>query len=129
MDYMRRALVHSSADNTENNERLEYLGDSVLQLIASEYLFDCYPNLTEGQLSIRRAKYVCRANLVAVAQRMQLGLRLVLGRSELMDGGRNKPNILADAVEAQIGAMYLTYGIQTTRQWVVDNILARPTVA
>jgi len=128
MDHMRRALVHSSANNLENNERLEYLGDSVLQLIASEYLFNCYPNLSEGKLSIRRAQYVCRANLVAVAQRMKLGARLILGNGEYRDGGQNKPNILADAVEAQIGAMYLTYGMQTTRQWVVDNIMARPTV-
>ena len=129
MEHMQRALVHSSADNTENNERLEYLEDSVLQLIASEYLFNLMARSTEGQLSQAKTRYVCRANLVAVAQRTQLGLRLVLGRSELMDGGRNKPNILADAVEAQIGAMYLTYGMQTTRQWVVDNIMARPTVS
>jgi ribonuclease III len=123
--HMQLALIHSSAKPApgENNERLEFLGDSVLDMLAAQYLYNIYPSKSEGFLAGARAELVCTDNLARTAERINLGARLILGGSCRIPTKK----MLADAVEAQIGAMYLTYGMDTTRQWVTDNILGRAT--
>ena len=122
---MQLALIHSSANPKpgENNQRLEFLGDAILELIVSEYLYANHPNMNEGMLSIARSNFVCKANLAAVACRMGLGDRLILGKAELGQQGKHKPSILADAVEAQIGAIYLEYGMETAKKFVYHWVL------
>jgi len=115
---LHRALTHSSAvpelrgetrdesaakESLEDNERLEFLGDAVLELLASEYLLETFPAWSEGQLSKSRARLVNARSLEKTARRLEIGKFLRLGRGEEKTGGRNKPAILADAFEAGIG--------------------------
>jgi ribonuclease III len=126
-----RALTHSSsvpemrAGRTEDaasgtlpldNERLEFLGDAVLELLASEYLLATFPEWTEGQLSKSRARLVNAGSLEAAARRLRLGEHLRLGRGEEKTGGRGKPTLLADAFEAVIAAVYLDAGLGAARE-------------
>lgn len=122
MTNMQLALVHKSASRV-NNERLEYLGDSILDMLTAEYLYELYASRSEGFLSGARAELVCTANLASVGRRIGLGNRLILGNSLR---GQVTENMLADAVEAQIGAMYLDYGLDKTREWVTNWILCPP---
>lgn len=119
MNNMQLALIHSSVGK-ENNERLEFLGDSILNMLTAEYLYNLYPWQQEGFLAIARAKLVCADNLHRVALRIKIADRLVTGPQ--CRGVANK-NMLADAVEAQIGAMYLEYGLEKVREWVTTYIL------
>ncbi len=119
MNNLQLALIHKSVGKP-NNERLEYLGDSILDMLTAEYLYGLYPSRSEGFLSGARAELVCTDNLYRVAERMGLGKRLILGGSLR---GLISRKMLADAVEAQIGAMYLDYGLDKTREWVTYNIL------
>ena len=130
MTLMDQALVHNSATHepTENNERLEFLGDAVLEIVVSEWLYKRYPKARPGGLTALRTSYVCTDNLAACARRLKLADRLVVGRSIRGEGGLERPKILADAVEAQIGAIYLTEGLAAARQWVLVHILLWPTV-
>jgi ribonuclease-3 len=109
-----QALRHRSwcAENPgwESNERLEFLGDSVLGLIVTAHLFRTYPNIPEGELSKVRAAVVNSATLAEVAAELLLGPSLMLGKGEDQSGGREKPSILADATEALIGAIYIDQG-------------------
>jgi ribonuclease III len=128
------ALTHSSAvpemraspsepDTTKaavNNERLEFLGDAVLELLTSEYLLDAFPDWTEGQLSKSRARLVNAHSLEAAARRLRLGEHLRLGRGEEKTGGREKQTLLADAFEAVLAAIYLDAGLSAAR-----NVLRR----
>ncbi len=113
------ALTHPSYANEVglafSNQRLEFLGDAVLQLVVSERLFRRYPNLPEGALTQRRAAVVCEEALVRAAERLALGRYLRLGRGEQNSGGRRRPSSLADAVEALIGAIYLDRGLARAR--------------
>lgn len=126
---LEQALTHSSAvpelralqDETKpgyseigNNERLEFLGDAVLDLLASEYLLDNFPDWTEGQLSKSRARLVNARSLERAARKLELGEHLRLGRGEEKTGGRDKPALLADAFEAIVAAVFLDAGLQTT---------------
>jgi len=125
-DLLRQALIHASYANESkpsviadsSNERLEFLGDAVLELVISCILFEMYPNFTEGDLTRARAILVCEASLAKVAQKLELGKHLKLGRGEESSGGRNKPAILADALEALIGAIYLDAGLTATEQFI-----------
>jgi ribonuclease III len=108
------ALTHRSADGP-NNERLEFLGDSVLNLLLSERLYLEFPAVSEGDLSRLRARLVSEEPLAEVAQSMQLGELLALGSGELKTGGFRRQSILADAFEALCGAVYLDGGIETVR--------------
>ncbi len=114
---LERALCHRSFANEHragtlgNNERLEFLGDSVLGFAAAEYLYKRYPDLPEGRLTQSRAKLVCEKSLCDAAKRLNLGSYLRLGHGEAENGGQEKPSILADAVEAVIAAVYLDGGI------------------
>src|ERR1700704_7052824 len=126
-ELLRRALTHSSAipelrgidaadvPPPENNEQLEFLGDAVLDLLASEYLVEKFPKWSEGQLSKSRARLVNAQALELAARRLRLGEHLRLGRGEEKTGGRNKPALLADAFEAVVAAIYLDGGLNPAR--------------
>ncbi|EOD01236.1 ribonuclease III [Caldisalinibacter kiritimatiensis] len=127
-DILIRALTHSSFANEHKdlnikyNERLEFLGDSVLSIVVSDYIFDKYPNYPEGELSKLRATVVCETVLATVAKKLSLGEYLLLGKGEEVTGGRERVSILADALEALIASIYLDGGLECTRKFVLDNL-------
>lgn len=130
-DLLVRALTHKSwiyehaaPDSAGDNEQLEFLGDSILGFLVSDALWRTYSELTEGQLSKLKAQLVSEASLLKVAQGIDVGRFLILGRCEEMSGGRNKKTLLADAVEALIAAMYLDGGIEAARQFVQRTIVS-----
>jgi len=108
-DLVRQALTHRS-HGAENNERLEFLGDSILNCVIAMLLFERFPELREGDLSRQRAGLVRQETLFQIAQRLALGDCLRLGEGELKSGGHRRPSILADGLEALIGAVYLDAG-------------------
>jgi ribonuclease-3 len=121
----KTALTHKSFsyENKEansDNERLEYLGDAVLELIISEELYRRYPEDTEGQLTRFRAGLVCEQSLAEQAKRINLEHKLRLGKGEERYGGRKKDSLLSDALEALIGAIYLDGGIESAREFVLS---------
>ena len=121
---MEEALRHSSyanehrGDNVFSNERLEFLGDSVLGFVTAEYLFAKHPTAPEGELTRIRALLVCEDSLHEVAQRLKLGEYLKLGHGEESCGGRTRPSILADATEAVFAAVYLDGGIRAASELI-----------
>jgi ribonuclease-3 len=126
-----RALSHRSLNSerklsreelAEHNEQLEFLGDSVLGILVSEHLFHRYPELPEGKLSVYKARIVSAAHLLEVARRIGLGDMLILGKGEELSGGREKKALLADAVEAILGAVYLDGGLEAARG-VVERVV------
>ena len=124
INLIQTALTHSSYANeskgkVEFNERLEFLGDSVLGLTVSDYLYRTYPELSEGVLSKLRAKVVSEVSLAQKARELNLGEYLRLGRGEDNIGGRNRASVLADAMESVIGAIYLDGGMETARSFVL----------
>jgi ribonuclease-3 len=123
MDLVERAVTHRSYayenGGLPTNERLEFLGDSVLGLVVTEELFRRHPDLPEGQLAKLRAAVVNSRALAGVGRQLDLGRFLRLGRGEEASGGRDKSSILADAVEALIGAVYLDKGTEPTRDFVL----------
>ena len=108
-----------------DNQRLEFLGDAVLQLIFTEFLFDSYPDLPEGELTKLRARLVSRDGLRVNAEALDLGKYLMMGRGEEATGGRNRASALADAYEALIGALYLDSDYVTVRRIVLTETRAR----
>lgn len=126
---MTHALTHRSwcAENPgdPSNERLEFLGDAILGLIVTDHLFDRYPELPEGQLAKTRAAVVSASTLAEVGADLGLGDGLRLGKGEAASGGREKTSILADAVEAVIGAMYLDGGMEPVRRLVLRELQGR----
>jgi ribonuclease III len=116
------AVTHRSADS-RNNERLEFLGDSVLNLVVAQQLFERFPQAPEGDLSRLRARLVSGASLAATAAELELGGILQLGAGELKTGGFRRESILADALEAVTGALYLEAGLELTRA-VLLRVLA-----
>jgi ribonuclease III len=129
-DLVEQALVHSSYlhEHPEaargHNERLEFLGDAVVNLAISEVLFERHPSDDEGVLSARRAAIVSTIGLSRLAGRLELGDALLLGEGEAARGGRRRPSLLASAFEALAGALYLDLGWRATRDWLVK--LAAP---
>ncbi len=120
---LTEALTHSSyRQHGANNERLEFLGDSVLSLIVAEYLFETYPDLPEGELTRLRAALVCEQALFRFAEQIHLGEYLLLGKGEEMTGGRERPSIVSDAFEAVLAAMYLDGGMDAARRHVLRFI-------
>lgn len=116
------ALTHSSYANEHNlrsNERMEFLGDSVLSIIMSDYLFRHMHNVNEGDLSKIRASLVCEQSLDVVARRIGLHEAIKLGRGEEITGGRERPSIVSDAFEAVLAAIYLDSDIHTATQWLI----------
>ena len=126
---LRHALTHSSyanehhLDKLYNNERLEFLGDAVLELVSSDVLFRQFPKMQEGQLSKKRARLVCEPALAYCARQIGLGQYLRLGHGEDLNGGRERDSILSDALEAVIGAMYLDGGIGVARNFIMTFVL------
>ena len=134
---LHRALTHSSAipelrsaqeehgteEPPQDNERLEFLGDAVLDLLASEYLLTTFPDWTEGQISKSRARMVNAQALEIAARRLNLGEHLRLGRGEEKTGGREKPALLADAFEAVVAAIYLDSGLASAREMLRSTLL------
>ncbi len=112
-----RALTHRSA-GSGHNERLEFLGDSIINFITAEFLYRAQPDAREGQLTRLRALLVRRDTLAAVARELDLGMALKLGGGELKSGGRDRDSILADALEALVGAVYLDSGMDSCRDLV-----------
>ncbi|KAA3623688.1 MAG: ribonuclease III [Proteobacteria bacterium] len=117
---LNQALTHRSA-GAVNYERLEYLGDSVLEFVVSEYLYLRFPHAAEGQLTRTRAQIVKEPTLARVARSLSLGDYLRLGGGELKSGGFDRDSILADALEAIIGAFYLDGGLETAREFVLER--------
>ena len=128
---LENALTHSSYANEHrgkslpSNERLEFLGDSILGLVVADHLFRNYPDLPEGDLTRIRASLVCESSLVEVAKALELGKHLKLGRGEESGGGRERPSILADAVEAVLAAVYLDSGIGQARKLINRLVLSQ----
>lgn len=126
---LRTALTHSSYANERHGgdcqsyERLEFLGDSILGLITAEFLYAHEPRLPEGRMTKLRAELVCESSLYRVALKLELGKHMRLGRGEEHTGGRQRPSILADMVEAIIAAMYLDSGMEQSRRFVLEMIL------
>lgn len=126
---LENALMHSSYANENrahgytSNERLEFLGDSVLGMVTATRLYKLYPDMPEGKMSRLRAELVCEQSLHAVALELRLGDYIRLGHGETRNGGRERPSILADAVEAIIAAMYLDGGLEPAKRFIFDHIL------
>lgn len=125
--FLETALTHSSYANEKQtlrdcNERLEFLGDSVLGVITAEYFYHNVKHLPEGEMTKKRAACVCEKSLYGFAKEIELGKYIFLGRGEENTGGRNRPSILADAFEAVIAAIYLDGGLDEVRKFVLDFI-------
>lgn len=124
------ALTHPSysqeRSSTYNNQRLEFLGDAVLDFVVAEYLYNNYAHKAEGELTKIRARVVCENALNDVAVKLNLGEYIRLGRGEEMSGGRQRKSILADTVEAVIGAIYLDQGIESARNFILKYL--EPTI-
>lgn len=124
IELLRTALTHSSfvnehrSDEYQDNERLEFLGDAVLQLAISEFIYKNFANYTEGEMTKLRAQHVCEPALVTYANRLNLGKYLRLGKGEETSGGRSRPAILADAFEAVLGAIFLDQGYQAVYKFL-----------
>lgn len=116
---LKQAFTHSSYVNEhrkrifEDNERLEFLGDAVLELTVSQFLYKKYPTMSEGEMTKLRAAIVCEPSLVSFANELEFGKLILLGKGEEMTGGRERPALLADVFEAFIGALYLDQGLET----------------
>jgi len=125
---LKTALTHTSyanevkKDGINSYERLEFLGDAVLSLIISEYLYYNYPDLPEGELTKIRASIVCEQSLCQRANELDLGKFIYLGKGEEMTGGRERSSILADVFEAVLAAIYLDSGKDVAREWVLSQL-------
>ena len=125
---LHKALTHTSYANEfkmytiEHNERLEFLGDAILDAIISDELFRSYPQLPEGELTKARAAIVCEGSLADSAQSLGIGSYLLLGRGENASGGRERASILADAFEAVIGAIYVDSNIENCRTFILKYL-------
>jgi ribonuclease-3 len=126
---LQNALTHSSYanecwhDSLKSNERLEFLGDSVLGVAVAEYLYKNFPERPEGELTKMRADMVCEQALAVIAERLDLGQHMLLGNGEEQTGGRNRASVLADAVESVIAACYLDGGAEAAKAFIDKFVL------
>lgn len=122
------ALTHSSFANEfknekyKSNERLEFLGDSVLNFVISNLIYEKHSNLSEGEMTKVRATIVCEASLVKCSNKIEIGKYLLLGKGEESSGGRTRPSMLSDAFEALIGAIYIDRGIEYARKFIMNTM-------
>ena len=127
---LKHALTHSSYANEHrmpkhrNNERLEFLGDAVLELVSSEFLFNREKTMPEGEMTKIRASLVCEPTLAFCTREIQLGQYLLLGKGEDLTGGRERASIVSDAMEALIGAIYLDGGFANAKEFILRFILS-----
>lgn len=122
---LKQALTHVSyayENGINSNEKLEFLGDSILEYISSKYIYDKYPKLKEGEMTKVRAAVVCEGSLYEVAKMHNFGDFLYLGKSEKISGGAHRPAVLADSVEAVIAAMYLDGGLDPVEKFIIENL-------
>ena len=122
---LQTALTHTSYANEhkmQSNEKLEFLGDAILEFVTSEYLYKNYKNLKEGEMTKVRATVVCEESLHNVAKKHNFSDFLIIGKSEMSCKGNEKPAILADSVEAVIAAMYLDSGIENVKKFIIENL-------
>ncbi|WP_050616718.1 ribonuclease III [Bacillus testis] len=128
---LKQAFTHSSYVNEhrrkpyEDNERLEFLGDAVLELTVSQYLYKKYPLMSEGELTKLRAAIVCEPSLVTFAHALQFGRYVLLGKGEELTGGRERPALLADVFEAFVGALYLDQGMEVALQFLKKTVFPK----
>ena len=126
---LEHAMRHSSCANElhkghlGSNERLEFLGDAVLELVSSDFFYYRYPEMPEGRLTKLRASFVCEPALAYCAEQIPLGDYLLLGKGEEQTGGRFRPSVVSDAMEALIGAIYLDSSLQEARRFILRFIL------
>lgn len=127
---LKQAMTHSSFTNeqkirrTQNYERLEFLGDAVLELVSSEFLFKEHPEMSEGELTKKRASMVCEPSLAFCARDLELGRFMLLGKGEENTGGRGRDSIVSDAMEAVIGAIYLDGGMDKAKEFINRFVLS-----
>lgn len=127
---LEHAMSHSSYANEKrkgrlgSNERLEFLGDAVLELVSSEFLFEKYKDRPEGELTRKRASLVCEPTLAACAREYGIDKALLLGRGEELTGGRNRDSLISDALEALIGAIYLDGGLANAKEFILRAVLS-----
>jgi ribonuclease-3 len=124
-ELLKNALTHTSYANENNiksNEKLEFLGDSILEFISSKYIYNNYPNLKEGEMTKVRADVVCEKSLYKVAQKHNFSDFLYVGKSQAISNGNKRPAILADSVEAIIAAIYFDSGLDNAEKFIVDNL-------
>ena len=122
---LKNALTHTSyayEHHVDSNEKLEFLGDSILEFLSSKYIYSHYPHLKEGEMTKVRAEVVCEDSLYIVAQKHHFSDFLYLGKSEDVSNGRTKPAILADSVEAVIAAIYFDSGLEEAEKFIVTNL-------
>ena len=125
INLLRNALTHTSyayEHKIESNEKLEFLGDSILEFLSSKFIYNNYPNLKEGEMTKVRATVVCEESLYKIADKHNFSDFLYVGKSEMMHQGNRKVTIMADSVEAVIAAMYFDSGIETCEKFIVDNL-------
>ena len=124
-ELLKTAFTHTSyayERHVDSNEKLEFLGDSILEFISSRYLYENYTNLQEGEMTKLRATVVCEKSLYKIAVRHNFGDFLFLGKSEKQNGGNKRQAILADSVEAVIAAMYLDGGLEPVDKFILENL-------
>ncbi|MFC7442418.1 ribonuclease III [Laceyella putida] len=125
--FTHTSFAHERKNNGKfpDNERLEFLGDAVLELAVSEYLFHRYPHMSEGELTRTRARVVCEASLASFARELDFGRFVRLGKGEEMTGGRTRPSLLADVFEAFIGALFLDQGLDEVRRFLNNLVFPK----
>ena len=119
---LKNALTHTSYANEQSNEKLEFLGDSILEFISSKYIYSKYPNLKEGEMTKVRADVVCEKSLYKVALKHNFSDFLYIGKSQIINDGNKRPSILADSVEAVIAAIYFDSGLEQAEKFIVENL-------
>lgn len=122
---LKNALTHTSyayENKVASNEKLEFLGDSILEFLSSKYIYNNYPMLKEGEMTKVRAQVVCEQSLYKIAKMHNFSDFLNLGKSEKLSGGKERPAILADSVEAVIAAMYIDGGLKVAEKFIIENL-------
>lgn len=128
-DLLRHAMTHSSFTNEHRlkkstcNERLEFLGDAVLEIMVSDYLYNHFPEMPEGEMTKNRASIVCEPTLAFCSRDIELGSYLLMGKGEELTGGRSRDSVVSDAMEALIGAIYLDGGFTSAKEFINHFIL------
>jgi ribonuclease-3 len=131
-ELLNQALTHTSyayEHGKESNEKLEFLGDSILEYISSKYIYNKYPKLKEGEMTKVRATVVCEKSLHKVALKNEFNRYLYLGKSEIVTGGNKRPAILADSVEAVIAAIYIDGGLEEAEKFIIENLKSEIEIA
>jgi len=124
-ELLKRALTHKSyayEQKIQSNEKLEFLGDSILEFLSSEYIYKNYPELKEGEMTKVRASVVCEESLSKIAKMHNFSDFLYMGRSEVLSGGAQRDAVLEDSVEAIIAAIYLDGGLEQAKKFIVENL-------